>query len=71
MLNCQDFKEEEAALQHLGQQAELAREGVEYSWAHAKAFYRQLPVSRKRGRENFKQLVRDCTALPCKCHDKV
>jgi hypothetical protein len=73
MLNCQDFKEEETALQHLGRQlgvmvllmpkfhAELAGEGVEYSWAHAKAFYRQLPVSRKRGRENFKQLVRDCT----------
>ncbi len=60
MGNCQDFKEEKTALQHLGQQlgvmvlltpkfrTELAGEGVaEYSWAHAEAFYRKLPVSRK------------------------
>ncbi|KAI2501400.1 hypothetical protein MHU86_13067 [Fragilaria crotonensis] len=73
MSNCRDFKEEETALQHLGRQlgvtvmltpkfhAELAGEGVEYSWAHAKAFYRRLPVSRKRGRDNFKQLVKEST----------
>ena len=41
--------------------AELAGEGVEYSWAHSKSFYRRLQLSQKRGRENFKQLVRDCT----------
>ena len=28
---------------------------------HAKAYYRRMPVSRKRGRENFKQLVKECT----------
>ena len=39
---------------------------MEYSWAHAKAFYRRMPLSRKRGRENFKQLVKDCT-----CPDNV
>ncbi len=73
MSNCQDFNEEETALQHLGRQlgvtvlltpkfpAELAGKGVEYSWAHAKAFYRRLPVSRKRGRDNFKQLVKEST----------
>jgi hypothetical protein len=73
LANCRDFKDEETALQHLGRQlgvtvlltpkfhAELAGEGVEYSWAHAKAFYRRLPVSKKRGRDNFKQLVKDCT----------
>jgi hypothetical protein len=73
LANCRDFKEEETALQHLGRQlgvtvlltpkfhAELAGEGVEYSWAHAKAHYRRVPVSRKRGRDNFKQLVKDCT----------
>jgi hypothetical protein len=56
MSNCQDFKEEETALQHLRRQlgvtvllmpkfcAELAGKGVEYSWAHAKAFYRRLPA---------------------------
>jgi hypothetical protein len=70
---CTDFREEETALQYLGRQlgvavqltpkfhAELAGEGVEYSWAHAKAYYRRVPVSRKRGRENFKLLVKECT----------
>ena len=73
LANCRDFKDKETALQHLGRQlgvtvlltpkfhAELAGEGVEYSWAHGKAFYRRLPVSKKRGRDNFKQLVKDCT----------
>jgi hypothetical protein len=73
LANCKDFKDEETALQFLGTQlgvtvkltpkfhAELAGEGIEYSWAHSKAFYRRLPLSQKRGRENFKKLVRDCT----------
>ena len=51
LANCSDFKDEETALEHLGTQlgvtvrltpkfhAELAGEGVEYSWAHSKAFY--------------------------------
>jgi predicted RNA-binding protein YlxR (DUF448 family) len=34
------------------------QEGIEYCWGHAKAFYRRSPMSCKRGRENFKQLVR-------------
>jgi hypothetical protein len=71
--NCRDFKEEETALQFLGTQlevtvlltpkfhAELAGEGIEYSWAHSKAYYRRIPLSWKRGRDNFKQLVKDCT----------
>ncbi len=70
---CTDFKNEETALQYLGSQlgvqvlltpkfhAELAGEGIEFSWGHAKSFYRRVPVSQKRGRENFKQLVRDST----------
>jgi hypothetical protein len=73
LAECKDFKEEETALQYLGSQlgvrvqltpkfhAELAGEGVEYCWAQAKSYYRRVPVSRKRGRENFKQLVRECT----------
>jgi hypothetical protein len=75
LAECRDFKEEETALQYLGSQtgvtvqltpkfpAELAGEGVEYCWAQAKSHYRRVPVSRKRGRENFKQLVRECTHL--------
>lgn len=73
LAKCLDFREEETALQHLGAQlgvtvlltpkfhAELAGEGVEYCWAHAKSYYRRKPVSSKRGCENFKMLVKDCT----------
>jgi hypothetical protein len=71
---CTDFKDEQTALQFLLDtqlgvmviltpkfHAKLAGKGVEYSWAHAKAHYRRMPVSRKRGRDNFKQLVKECT----------
>jgi hypothetical protein len=70
---CTDFKEEETALQYLGKQmgvkvqltpkfhAELAGEGEEYSWARAKTFYRRVLISKKKGRENFKQLVKECS----------
>ena len=40
--------------------AELAGEGIEYNWAHAKSYYRRVPVTRKKGRENFKALVGEC-----------
>ena len=72
---CQDFKEEETALEHLAAQlgttvrltpkfhAELAGESIEYSWAHAKGHYRRLPLARKKkGRESFKQLVKESTS---------
>ena len=73
MGRCRDFQEEETALQHLGVRlgltvdftpkfhAELAGEGVEYCWAHAKGYYRRMPLAQKRGRENFKTLVKDST----------
>jgi hypothetical protein len=72
MAECTDFKNEETTLQHLGTQlgvtveltpkfhAELAGKGIEYSRAHAKLFYRRIPLS-KRGRENFKEIVREST----------
>jgi hypothetical protein len=59
MSECLDFKEEETALQYLGSQlgvqvllipkfhAELAGEGVGFSWGHAKAFYQRIPLSKK------------------------
>ena len=72
-----DFKGDFTALQYLGSQlgvvvdlatpkfhAKLAGEGVEYSWAHAKAFYWRMSISRKQGCDNFKQLVKDCA---CRC----
>ncbi|KAI2488872.1 hypothetical protein MHU86_25926 [Fragilaria crotonensis] len=78
LANCKDFKDEATALEFSGTQlgvtvkltpkfhAQLAGEGIEYSWAHSKAFYRRLPLSHKRGQESFKKLVRDCT-----CPDSV
>jgi hypothetical protein len=72
---CPDFKEEETALEHLAAQqgttvrltpkfhAELAGEGIEYSWAHAKGHYRRSPLAlKKKGRESFKQLVKESTS---------
>ena len=75
LLECTDFRKEETSLQYLGRQlgvsvqltpkfhAELAGTGVEYSWAHSNAYYCWVPVSQKRGRENFKLLVKVCTCL--------
>jgi hypothetical protein len=70
-----DFKEEETALEHLAARlgvkvrltpkfhAELAGEGIEYSWAHAKGYYRRQPLAlKKQGREGFKQLVKKSTS---------
>ena len=64
MGSCRDFLEEETALQFLGRQlgvqvkltpkfhAELAGEGVEYSWAHAKGYYRRKPLAEKKEEKN-------------------
>jgi hypothetical protein len=61
LANCNDFKDEETALEYLGTQldvtvkltpkfhAELAGEGIEYSWAHSKSFYQHLPLLQKKG----------------------
>ena len=71
---CSDFKNELSALQHLGQQigitvdwtpkfhCEMAGEGVEYSWAYAKAIYRRQGLGKKKSRDSFKKLVYECTA---------
>jgi hypothetical protein len=70
--SCHDFSEEESLLQFCGQQlgvtvdqtpkchCELAGEGIEYSWGCAKNFYRQRPISEKRKKENFQNIVRTC-----------
>jgi hypothetical protein len=67
---CLDFASELTALQELGQRlgllvdrtpkfhAEMAGEGIEFSWACSKGSYRRQPLSKKRGRESFKTLVR-------------
>ncbi|KAI2490938.1 hypothetical protein MHU86_23626 [Fragilaria crotonensis] len=72
MGNCYDFKTEETALQFLGSQlglrvmltpkfhCEFAGEGIEYTWAQAKALMRRTPMREKKGRANFINLVTRC-----------
>ena len=72
MGKCTDFLEEETALQYLGSQlglrvlftpkfhCEIAGEGIEYNWAHAKAKMKVTPIRDKKGRSQFMSLVRKC-----------
>jgi len=69
---CNDFTNELSALQFLGQEigvlvnatpkyhAELAGEGIEYSWGYSKSVYRHAPLTKKKGRQNFFELVEMC-----------
>jgi hypothetical protein len=70
--NCTDFRNELTHLQVVAEalgvsvdftpkfHAEMAGEGVEYSWGHAKGNYRRQPLSRKRTRAGFVKLVDEC-----------
>jgi hypothetical protein len=74
MASCLDFAEEMTALQHVGSQlgvsviitpkfhAELAGEGVEYSWGITKGLYRRKPLLSKKGKESFRKLVCEVTS---------
>ena len=74
MASCLDFAEEMTALQHVGSElgvsviitpkfhAELAGEGIEYSWGVTKGVYRRKPLQSKRSKESFKGLVQQCTS---------
>ena len=74
MASCLDFAEEMTALQHVGRElgvsviitpkfhAELAGEGIEYSWGLTKGVYRRKPLRAKKGKESFKALVDECTS---------
>jgi hypothetical protein len=74
MASCLDFAEELTALQHVGNElgvsvlitpkfhAELAGEGIEYSWGVSKCVYRTKPLDSKKGKESFKALVHECTS---------
>jgi len=39
---------------------ELAGEGIEYTWGLAKGLYRKARLSDKKGKENFRELVKRC-----------
>jgi hypothetical protein len=72
LTNCTDFRNELTHLQVMAEalgvkvdftpkfHAEMAGEGVEYSWAHAKGNYRRKPLSKKRSRAGFVKLVDEC-----------
>jgi hypothetical protein len=74
MASCLDFAEEMTALQHVGSKlgvsviitpkfhAELAGEGIEYSWGVTKGVYQWKPLNSKRSKESFKALVHECTS---------
>lgn len=74
MASCLDFAEEMTALQHVGKElgvsviispkfhAEMAGEGIEYSWGITKGLYRRKPLNSKRSKERFKELVHECTS---------
>lgn len=65
MASCLDFAEEMTALQHVGNElgasviispkfhAELAGEGIEYSWGVTKGLYRRKPLHSKRSKEGY------------------
>ena len=40
--------------------AELAGEGIEYTWGFGKNYYRRQPLESKRKKETFRALVRSC-----------
>eukprot|EP00429_Kryptoperidinium_foliaceum_P042250 CAMPEP_0176121934 /NCGR_PEP_ID=MMETSP0120_2-20121206/61393_1 /TAXON_ID=160619 /ORGANISM="Kryptoperidinium foliaceum, Strain CCMP 1326" /LENGTH=95 /DNA_ID=CAMNT_0017456519 /DNA_START=685 /DNA_END=968 /DNA_ORIENTATION=+ len=40
--------------------AELAGEGIEYSWGFSKGLYRRQPLERKKKRAQFRKLVDEC-----------
>ena len=39
--------------------SKLAGEGIKYSWACAKNFYRRVSLKRKKGKENFRSVVQE------------
>jgi hypothetical protein len=71
MESCTDFEEEETMLQSMGREmnilvdrspkchCECAGEGIEYSWALMKNYYRRILLDKKRGKENFYNSVRE------------
>ena len=74
MANCLDFANEKSQLEFVCEQlgaralfttkyhAEMAGEGVEYSWAHSKNTYRGVSLSKKKGKTNFTATVKSCIA---------
>ena len=72
MAGCLDFEEEETLLQSMGREmgvlvdrtpkchCELAGEGIEYLWGCAKNHYRRVSLKRKKSKDSFRTVVREC-----------
>ena len=70
--NCTNFVEEVSLLQSMGQKmgvivdrtpkchAEIAGEGIEYTWGHQKNYFHCQPLSVKRSKTDFRKLVTKC-----------
>ncbi len=83
MAGCMDFEEEETMLQYMGIKmgvvvdrspkchAEIAGEGIEYSWGCMKNHYRRVLLDKKTGRENFIKTVRECISEKIITRDRV
>jgi len=71
-VQCTNFQNELSALQALSKDlgvvvdsmpkyhAELAGEGIEYSWGHTKGVYCQMQLSHRKGCSIFVKLVQKC-----------
>ena len=74
MAHCLDFMNEKSQLEYVCEKlgaralfttkyhAEMAGEGMEYSWAHSKTTYRWVSLSKKKGKYNFVSLVQSSIA---------
>jgi len=72
---CSDFKNELSALKLLSQEigitvdvmpkyhAELAGEGIEYSWGYSKGLYHHVPLSSKKGQKNIFEFIKNAVIL--------
>ncbi len=72
MVHCLDFVNEKLQLEYVCEKlgaralfttkyhAEMAGEGMEYSWAHSKNTYRWVSLSKKKGKYNFVSSVQSC-----------
>jgi hypothetical protein len=72
MAECTDFKNEKSSLEFMSESlgvrvdfapkfhAEMAGEGIEYSWGYSKGLYRRMPLKEKKGRVKFVRLVKKC-----------
>lgn len=72
MMKCYDFEHEKSELKAMGEMlgvqvlitpkyhAEIAGEGIEYSWGVVKSMYHKIHLSKKKGKKQFIDNVMHC-----------